>query len=149
MNEGVVTFFAPITLMIGGGLIAMGLLSFLDLNYFKTKLRARLALAVGLAFMFVTEALFLTSTGTGRYFTGLKTDVTDCEFEVERDFADERRTNKVLIHKKIVNCMDQLGYEWVEEHGHCLEARIATNVFCYLPKGRFDRSVVAFQMRFE
>jgi len=39
MNEDIGTFFAPITLLIGGALIAAGLLSFLDLNYFKTKLR--------------------------------------------------------------------------------------------------------------
>ena len=32
MDNGLASFFAPITLLIGGGLLALGLLSFLDLH---------------------------------------------------------------------------------------------------------------------
>jgi len=90
MDNVLASFFAPITLLLGGGLVALGFLSFLDLNYFKTKLRAKVAFAVGLAFLFATEAMFLTSSGAGRYLAGLRLDVTDCEFKVEEAFPLQR-----------------------------------------------------------
>ncbi|MFY9628878.1 MAG: hypothetical protein WAK03_12120 [Methylocystis sp.] len=149
MNEDIGTFFAPITLLIGGALIAAGLLSFLDLNYFKTKLRARVALAVGLAFLFATEAMFLASSGAGRYLAGQRLDVTDCEFKVEEAFPLERGKSGNVIGQNIKQCMDQLGYEWAIDHAHCQEAKLATNTFCYLPRNPFARAIVAFQMKFE
>ena len=90
MDNVLASFFAPITLLLGGGLVALGFLSFLDLNFFKTPLRAKIAFAVGLAFLFATEAMFLTSSGAGRYLAGLRLDVTDCEFKVEEAFPLER-----------------------------------------------------------
>ncbi|QGM46164.1 hypothetical protein [Methylocystis heyeri] len=149
MNEDVGTFFAPITLMIGGALIAGGLLSFLDINFFRTKLQARLALIAGLVFMLATEALFLTSSTGGRYLAGQRIDITDCEFKVERTYPVERSTNKALISEKIKECMEGIGYEWILDHPHCQEAKLATNTFCYLPRGPFDRTIVGFQMKFE
>ena len=149
MDGGIAPFFAPITLIIGGILLVVGLLSFLDLHFLKTKMRERVALAIGLAFMLATETMFATSSGSGRYFAGQKSDVTDCEFDVERRFAEERQTNKPLVQTEIVGCMDRLGYDWTTEHEHCQEARIATNVFCYLPKSSFSRALVKFQMKFE
>ena len=150
MNEDVATFFAPFTLLLGGGLVALGLLSFIDLNYFKTVLRARAALAVGLLFIVATEALFLTSSSSGRYFPGQKLDVTDCEFLAERDHPlDRGKSGNTVIHDDIVACMARLGYDWTLDHDHCKEAPIATNAFCYLPKAALQRTVVAFQMRFE
>lgn len=149
MNESVAPFFAPMTLLVGGALVALGMLSFLDLNFFKTKMRAKLALAVGLLFIIATELMFVTSSAGGRYFEGQKLDVTECEFQIERDFPLERRSNPRLIHEKIVACMDGLGYEWSAEREHCQEARLATNPFCYLPVAPLQRSIVAFQMKFE
>jgi hypothetical protein len=150
MNEDIATFLAPFTLLVGGGLVALGLLSFINLNYFKTALRARLALALGLFFILATEALFVTSSSSGRYFPGQKLDVTDCEFMAERDNPLERGKNgSRVIHDNIVACMAGLGYEWTLEHEHCKEAPIATNAFCYLPKAALQRTLVAFQMRFE
>lgn len=149
MNEGVATFFAPFTLLIGGALVALGALSLIDLHFFKTPMRGKIALVLGLVFMVATQALFATSSAGGRYFEGQKIDVTECEFQVERDFPLERRSNPKLIREKIVACMDGLGYEWSEAHEHCQEARLATNVFCYLPKSAADRRIVAFQMNFE
>jgi len=58
MDNVLASFFAPITLLLGGALVALGFLSFLDLNFFKTKLRAKVAFAAGLAFLFATEAMF-------------------------------------------------------------------------------------------
>jgi hypothetical protein len=149
MNEGIAPFLSPITLFIGGGLLAIGLLSLLDLHFFKTKTQGKIALAVGLVFILATEAMFVTSGASGRYFEGMKMDVTDCEYQVERDFPLERRGNPLLVEEKIRACMDALGYDWSDAHEHCKEARLSTNVFCYIPRAVMQRSIVAFQMRFE
>jgi hypothetical protein len=149
MNEGIAPFLSPLTLIIGGGLLAIGLLSLLDLHFFKTKTQGKIALALGLVFIVATEAMFVTSGASGRYFEGMKMDVTDCEYQVERDFPLERRDNPKLIEQKIRSCMDQMGYDWSEAHEHCQEARLSTNVFCYIPRAPMQRSIVAFQMRFE
>ena len=52
-------------------------------------------------FILATEGMFVTSGASGRYFEGMKMDVTDCEFQVERDFPTERRDNPRLIDQKI------------------------------------------------
>lgn len=149
MNEGIAPFLSPLTLLLGGGLLAIGLLSLIDLHFFKAKWQGKAALAVGLLFILATEAMFVTSGASGRYFEGQKLDVTDCEFQAERDFPSERRSNPKLIHDKIVACMETLGYDWSREHYHCVEAPISTNAFCYLPRAPMQRSIVAWQMRFE
>ncbi len=149
MNEGVANFFAPMTMLLGCGLLALGALSLGNLNFFKTKTQGVLALALGLAFIVATELMFVTSSAGGRYFEGQKIDVTECEFEIERDFPKERRDNPRSVHNRIVTCMDALGYEWSTDHAHCGEAQIATNPFCYMPRAPLQRSIVAFQMRFE
>lgn len=150
MNEGVANFFAPFTLLIGAGLFVLGVLSlFEDMNYFKTKTQGVAALALGVAFIFATELMFVTSSVGGRYFEGQKMDVTDCEYQVERDFPAERRDNPKSVHERIVACMAGMQYDWVVEHPHCVEAPIATNVFCYMPRAPMQRSIVAFQMKFE
>lgn len=149
MNEGIAPFLSPITLFLGGGLLAIGLLSLLDLHFFKTKTQGKIALALGLVFIVATEAMFVTSGASGRYFEGMKIDVTDCEYQVERDFPMERRDNPGMIEQKIRACMDTLGYDWTDAHEHCQEARLSTNVFCYIPRAAVQRSIVGFQMRFE
>jgi hypothetical protein len=149
MNEGIAPFFAPFTLLIGGALLAVGLLSLLDLHFFKTPLRGKIALATGLLFIVATQLMFATSSMGGRYFEGQKNLLVDCEYKIERDFPLERRDNPKLISEKITACMSDLGYEWSAEHDHCKEAPLATNVFCYLPTGAMDRKIVAFQMGFE
>jgi hypothetical protein len=149
MNADIGNFFAPFTLIVGSALLAIGLLSLLDLHFFKTRLQSKAALALGLAFILVTEAMFVTSSAGGRYFYGQKEDVTDCEFEIEQAYPLERGKDSLLIDDNIKQCMDRLGYDWTIEHPHCREARLATNSFCYLPKSVFDRTIVAFQMKFE
>ncbi len=149
MNESVATFIAPITLVLGAGLAAIGLLSMINLHFFKTRFQGVVALAVGLAFLVATEALFVTGSGTGRYFDGQQADVTDCEYEAEQVFPFDRHTGNNVIPNHIKQCMERLGYEWTAQHEHCQEAPLATNTFCYLPRGSFDRTLVAFQMKFE
>jgi hypothetical protein len=149
MNEGAGVFFSPLTLLLGGGLFALGLLSLAGLQFFKTRHQAVVALAMGLAFLLATEAMFLTSSGGGRYFAAQSADVTDCEYEAERANPLERGKNSSVIPGAIRACMDRLGYDWTTEHPHCEEAKLATNTFCYLPKMRFSRAIVAWQMKFE
>jgi hypothetical protein len=149
MNEGIAPFFSPFTLLIGGSLVAIGFLSLFDLHFLKTPLRGKIALVVGLIFIVATEAMFATSSASGRYLEGQKVDLTECEFQTERDFPNERRDNPKLISEKITSCMNLLGYEWLNTHPHCNEAPISTNVFCYLPTGPMDRKIVSFQMGFE
>ena len=150
MNEDIATFIAPATLLLGGGLVAAGLLSFLDLNFFRTKTQSKVALAAGLLFILATELLFMTSSQSARFFGGQKLTVTDCELDGETAYPMERQKKKSdAIHNYIVQCMDKFGYDWTVAHDHCHEAPIATNVFCYLPKRAFDRTLVAFQMKFE
>jgi len=149
MNEGAGVFFSPITLLLGGGLFTLGLLSVFGMNFFKSRYQAGVALAMGLAFLVATEAMFLTSSGGGRYFAAQSTDVTDCEYEAEQANPLERGKNSSVIPEEIRACMDRLGYDWTTEHPHCEEAKLATNSFCYLPKTRFSRAIVAWQMKFE
>ena len=149
MNEGIAPFFSPLTLIIGGALLAVGILSLFDLHFLKTKAQGKVALVLGLVFLVATEAMFVTSGAGGRYLEGQKMDVTECEFQIERDFPNERRDNPKMIEQRIKSCMDQMGYDWSEDHTHCQEARLSTNVFCYMPRDSMQRSIVAFQMRFE
>lgn len=149
MNEGIAPFLSPITLLFGAGLFVTGLLTLMDLDFFKTKTQGLVALTCGVLFLVATEAMFVTSGASGRYFEGQKLDVTDCEYQIERDFPAERRENPKLVHDKIVACMDVLGYDWNDSHSHCGEAKVATNVFCYAPRAPMQRAIVAWQMRFE
>lgn len=149
MNESVATFIAPITLLLGAGLMAIGLLSLINLHYFKTRFRGTVALALGFAFLVATEALFITGSGVGRYYDGQVADVTDCQYDAEQVFPLNRHTGSAVIPNHIKKCMERLGYEWTAEHEHCQEAPLATNTFCYLPRASFARTLVAFQMKFE
>jgi hypothetical protein len=149
MNESAGVLFSPITLLIGGGLFTLGLLSVLGMNFFKTKFQAGVALATGLAFLLATETMFMTGGNAGRYFAAQSTDVTDCEYKAEQANPLERGKKTNVIPDEIRACMDRLGYDWTTEHPHCEEAKLATNTFCYLPKPRFSRAIVAWQMKFE
>lgn len=149
MNEDISAFIAPLTLILGGGLFAIGALSFIGLDFFDTKFKGRVAFAIGLAFIVATELIFVTGSQSGRFFAGLKLDVTDCELDGETQLPQERHKNSKILHDHIVACMGKLGYEWNVEHEHCKEAQIATNSFCYLPMRPVARAIVRFQTVFE
>ncbi len=149
MNESAGVFFSPLTLLIGGGLFTLGLLSLLGMDFFKSRFQGGVALALGLAFLLATETMFMTGGNAGRYFAAQSTDVTDCEYKAEQANPLERGKKTSVIPDEIRACMDRLGYDWTTEHPHCEEAKIATNSFCYLPKTRFSRAIVAWQMKFE
>jgi hypothetical protein len=149
MNEDISGFIVPLTLILGGGLVALGALSVFGLDFFKTKFAGGVAFAIGLAFIVVTELIFVTSSQSGRFFSGLKLDVTDCELDGETKLPQERNKNSKILHDYIVGCMERLGYEWNDDHDHCKEAQIATNSFCYLPTRPMARAIVKFQTAFE
>jgi hypothetical protein len=149
MNEDISAFIVPLTLVLGGGLLALGGLSFIGVDYFDSKFKSRVAFAVGLAFIVATELIFVTSSSSGRYFAGIKIDVTDCELDAETRLPEERHKKSKIMHDDIVACMVKLGYEWSGDHDHCREAEIATNSFCYLPTRPVARAIVKFQTAFE
>jgi hypothetical protein len=149
MNDGVAGMIAALTLLISCGMIAIGVLSFFNYQYFKTKFLNRASLPFGLALLLVTEAVFMTTGVAARYLSGQKNDVTECEYQVEQAYPQERRTNPALVRGEIVGCMDRVGYEWTTEHNNCKEAPLATNAFCYLPKDVVSRVIVSFQTKFE
>jgi hypothetical protein len=118
MNENAGVFFSPITLLLGGGLFALGLLSILGMDFFKSRFQAGVAVAMGLAFLLATEAMFMTSGNGGRYFAAQGADVTDCEYKVEEANPLERGKTSSVIPDAIRACMDRLGYDWTTEHPH-------------------------------
>jgi hypothetical protein len=48
MNQDMMTFIAPLSLVLGAGLFAAGVLSFFDIHFFKNRFAERAALAGGL-----------------------------------------------------------------------------------------------------
>jgi hypothetical protein len=149
VNGDLSTFALPLTIMAGGGLVAFGLMSLIGFNYFKTKTQGAVALAIGLSFLLVTQLLVMTSGASGQFFSGQKLGVTDCQLDGEANLPLERDNKSPVIQNYIVQCMDKAGYEWTASNDNCRDAPLATNAFCYLPKGPFDRTLVAFQMKFE
>lgn len=147
MNQDMITFVAPLTLVLGAGLFAAGLLSLFDIHFLKSRSAERAALAGGLALIALTEFLFATM-GT-RFLNGQRSDLLECRLNAETALPHERRENSVIIHEHIVRCMNGFGYEWTTSRKRCQEEPIATNPFCYLPKRFFDRMATELQMELE
>ncbi|HEY8071251.1 MAG TPA: hypothetical protein VIE47_04710 [Methylocystis sp.] len=144
-----VAFVAPMTLVLGAGLFAAGLLSFVDIHFFQTKLAERAALAAGLALILLTELMFASSSMSQRFLNGQRSDVLECRLDAETALPEERHKNSQEMQNRIVQCMKGFGYKWTTGHKRCKEAPVATNAFCYLPTRPFDRVVTEFLMMFE
>ena len=144
-----VAFVAPMTLVLGAGLFAAGLLSFLDIHLFKTKLAERAALAAGLALILLTELIFASSNMSQRFLNGQRSDVLECRLDAETALPEERHKNSQEMQNRIVQCMKGFGYEWTTGRKRCKEAPVATNAYCYLPTRPFDRVVTELLMMFE
>lgn len=147
MNQNMLTFIAPLTLVLGAGLFSAGLLSLFDIHFFKSRFAGRAALAGGLALIALTEFLFAT-TG-GRFLNGQRNDLLECRLNAETALPNERRENSALIHEHILRCMEGFGYEWTTVEKRCREEPVSTNPFCYLPKRFFDRVATKIQMKLE
>lgn len=149
MNQDMFTFIAPLTLVIGAGLLAAGLLSFFDIHFFESRRAERAALAGGLALIFVTELIFSASGPSMRFLNGQRSDLLECRLEAETALPEERHKDSVIIHAHILRCMDRFGYEWTTASRRCQEEPISTNPFCYLPRRSFDRLVTEALMALE
>ncbi len=144
-----VAFLAPLTLLLGAGLFAAGLLSLFDIHFFATKTAGRVALAAGLALLASAEFMLASSGMSLRFLNGQRADVLECRLEAETALPAERNRDSLVLQKRIVQCMDRFGYAWTASHERCRESKVATNPFCYLPTRRFDRWVTRFLMFFE
>ena len=144
MDGGLITFLAPLSLLLGAGLFVIGLFSFLDMHFFKSRSAERAALAGGLALILLAE-LLLAANGM-RFLNGQRSDLLECRLEAETELPNERHNNSPVIHARILRCMEGFGYEWTTAQRRCRDEPISTNPFCYLPKRLFDRMITEAQM---
>ena len=144
-----IAFVAPATLVLGAGLFSAGVLSFLDVHFFKTRLAERAALAGGLALIVLAELIFASSNLSMRFLNGQRADVLECRLDAETALVDDRHNDSPAMQNRIVECMNRFGYEWTPRRTRCNEARVATNPFCYLPIRGFDRAVTEILMMLE
>jgi hypothetical protein len=149
VNQDSTAFIAFLTLLLGSGLAAIGLLSLLGIHFLATKTRELAALATGLALIVASEFVFAFSGLSLRFLNAQRADVLECRLETERDFPQERHKDSIIMHDRILGCMTRYGYKWTTRHKRCKEAPVATNPFCYLPTKRFDHLVTELQMTFE
>lgn len=149
MNQDAGAVIAFLTLLLGSGLIAIGLLSFLDIHFLATRTLERAALAAGLALIVASELVFAFGSLSLRFLSAQRADVLECRLEAETNFPQERHKDSLVINDHIIGCMKRYGYDWTVRHERCKESPVATNPFCYLPAKRFDRLVTRFQMIFE
>ena len=105
INQDMITFIAPLTLVLGAGLCAAGILSFLDIHFFKNKFAERAALAGGLALIVLTEFIFAASGMSMRFLNGQRSDLLECRLDAETAMPNERRTNSPMVHEHIVRSL--------------------------------------------
>ena len=82
-----ITIVAPLTVVLGAGLFAAGILSFFGIHFFKSKTPERVALAGGLALIVLTEIIFATSGLSTRFLNGQRNDLLECRMETESAFT--------------------------------------------------------------
>lgn len=149
MEQDFAAFFAPIAFLVGGVLLAVGVLSLFGAHFLSSVWRERIALALGLALIVVAEVAIAFSGVSLRFFNGQRADVLQCRQEAETNFPLERHRDSPLINDDIIACMKRFRYEWAADHPRCREAPVATNPFCYLPMQPFDRWLTRLQMALE
>lgn len=124
-----ITFVAPLTLLLGAALFAAGAVSLLDVHLFKTTLAERIALVAGLTLIVLTEFIFAASNVSLRFLNGQRSDVLECRLDAETALPEERHRNSPDLQNRIVQCMNGFGYQWTANHKRCKEASVATNPF--------------------
>jgi hypothetical protein len=148
MNQDLSVFITPFALVIGCALIAAGGLYFIDIQFLRSRAQAIAALVVGFAIIGALEVVLAGSSVS--FFKAQQAQTSTCELEGESAHPEARFGGDAnVIHKHILGCMQEAGYEWSPGHRNCNDAPLATNPFCYLPAGGFDRAVTAFQLKFE
>ncbi len=151
MEQDVSIFLAPVIIIVGGGLIASGLLTLFNYHFYKTKLQAVAALVGGIALIGALELMFLAGNSVSTvFFQAQRQQVTACELVGEAAHPEQRGThNSSEIRKTIIGCLNEAGYEWAGDHRNCQEAPIATNPYCYLPTDFISRAFTHIQLIFE
>ncbi len=144
-----IAFVAPVVLVLGAGLFAAGVLSFLDIHFFKTKSAERAALAAGLSLIVLAELIFASSDISMRFLNGQRSDVLECRLDAETALPEERHKDSPIMQNKIIECMKRSSYEWTPGNTRCKDSPVATNPFCYLPSHGFDRAVTVLLMMLE
>jgi hypothetical protein len=148
MEQDLTVFAAPFAIGVGGGLLALGGLSLFGYQYlFQTKTQAVLGICAGLVILGAMEVKFFSSSSL--FLERQKVVVSDCHVEAENANPGKRGTQDPDINKSLAACLNRAGYEWSGEHRRCKDAPLAMNVYCYLPKGFFDRLVTNIQLVFE
>lgn len=148
MNQDLSVFVTPFALVVGCALIAAGGLYFIEIQFLKSRLQAIAALVAG---FLVIGALEIVLAGSSvSFFKAQQVQTSACELEGESAHPEARLgADADVIHKHILACMKLAGYEWSPGHRNCNDAPLATNPYCYLPLDSFDRSITAFQLKFE
>ncbi len=109
MNQDMMTFIAPLSLVLGAGLFAAGVLAFFDIRLFKSRFAERAALAGGLLLIVLTEFIFAASGMSMRVLNGQRGDLLECRLNAETAMPNERHKNSLTIHERVVRCMNGSG----------------------------------------
>ena len=148
LNQDLAVFIVPFALVIGGGLLALGGLYFINIRYVTSMKKAVAALVAGAIIIGVLEIILYGSAVS--FFKEQQVRTSACELEGESAHPEARRgADSTIIHDAITACMEEAGYEWDGNHRHCKDAPVATNPFCYLPTSSFDRTITNIQISFE
>ena len=148
MDQDLAVFIVPFALVIGCGLLALGGLYFINIRFVTSATKAIAALAGGTIVIDVLEIILASSSVS--FLKAQQVQTSSCELDDESSHPEARRgADPTILHKAIVACMNEAGYEWDGAHRHCKDTPIATNPFCYLPTGSFDPTIANIQMSFE
>jgi hypothetical protein len=148
LNQDLAVFIVPFALVIGGSLLALGGLYFINIRYVSSAPRAMAALVAGAVIIGILEIILYGSAVA--FFKAQQVQTSACELVGESAHPEARRgADPTVIHKAITACMIEAGYEWDGKHRHCMDAPIATNPFCYLPIDSMDRTITNIQLSFE
>ncbi|MBY6240115.1 hypothetical protein [Methylosinus sp. Sm6] len=148
MNQDLSVFVTPFALIIGCALVAGGILYFIDIRFLRSQTQAIASLVAGFAVLGALEVVLAGSSVS--FFKAQQVQTSACELEGESAHPEARLgADAEVIQKHIRACMQDAGYEWSPGHHNCKDAAVATNPYCYLPTGSFDRAITALQLRFE
>jgi hypothetical protein len=148
VDQDLTIFLAPIGIIVGGGLIALGGLFLFGYDFvLKTKSQAIGAMCAALVLLGALEIRFFESSAS--FFENQKVVVSYCHLVAEAANPGERGTQSDAINKSIAACLSKEGYEWSPEHRRCKEAPLAMNEYCYLPTAMFSRLITNTQLLFE
>lgn len=148
MDQNMSMFLAPWGLALGCSLIAASLLFFFGVEFLKSRPQAIMAMAGGLAIIFLTELAIIADSGAS-FFQAQKIDVAKCYAEGEGAFPAEKANNDNAAGHYILGCVAKLGYEWSPDHAKCRDFLVPMNAYCYLPNSMIGRAVTQFQLLFE